>query len=350
MILFNKTWGVGMKELEHWWIVPLCAAILIKTVLIVPLAMRPETAFEPDSFEYIQLASHWMESYFSIEHTAAADYAAMRLPLYPLLLALLGSAVLVMQLFLSLSILFVHGMFDTSRRTKLLWWTLALDPLWTVLPTLYLTETLFGFFIVAALFMRNRASGWSGFAAALAALTRPLGLFLLPFFLLLSSNRRRFMLGLLPLFLFLCLRTVQFGIPVYSTQIKLYFFATEEDAKGTEGRPIAWNDPAQMMREIIKTAPKVLLGASTESIVRRFGQREDGTMAVALKIYSALQSLLLFSLAFVGLRYHTRRTLWLLFGLLVIMLAPPIIGLGYGRYRFPAIPILALLAAQSDSQ
>jgi len=332
-------------------ILPLATALVLRTLLLLALLARPQTAFEPDSQSYLDLATHWIPAFLHAD-PAWLGLSEFRLPFYPLLLALFSvPGTILLQWILSFAPLLLVARHATSRSSRLALWALAFDPLWMIMPTMILTEIVFGLLLLAASVTGARRPLLSGFIAGLAALTRPHGLVLLPCFFLLAGNRRRFLVGLLPLVLYLVLRVTQLGHFSYSTQVVNYLFSKPDTEVALSpvlpesmdgGREVAWHDPRRLVLETLQTSPKVLCGASAPTIMRRLCWSEASLPLI--KAFALVQALFLWLLALHGLARERNRDMLIVAGIVFLLLAPPLLGFGYGRYRAPAVPLIALLA------
>jgi len=199
----------------QWHKIALALVLIIPRAALIWIAFaQPSRCIFPDSPGYLDLASSLREEG---RFHASAYEESLRTPVYPAFLALVELAfgervgpIALLQILLTLVtawILFRAGREIAGERAGLAAaWLYALNPNALFWSCTILTETLFAFWLILALYLlatglRRRSlprAATSGLTLGLAVLTRPIGLYLIPLWgagallaLWTSSDRRR---------------------------------------------------------------------------------------------------------------------------------------------------------------
>lgn len=220
-------------------------ALLVRALCWIPGAMQPERFFTDDAGGYVALARDLHGGYLDPQSSSFV-VGLSRTPAYPVFLAALLSlfrgslpGVVAAQIGLSLITVWLTCVLATrlmGRRAALAsGLLLALDPVSTLFSCLLQPETLFTALLLAAIicwFAALERGSWrpaafAGFMLGIAALTRPIGLFL-PLWLAPAVCLRRdlrhrtgLLLGFLlassvPIFGWMAKNQIQTGFPVFS--------------------------------------------------------------------------------------------------------------------------------------
>ena len=232
------------RSAQPLWLI-LGLALLVRALCWLPAARHPERFFTPDSGGYVALAGDLHAGYLDPQSRAFVA-GLIRTPGYPVFLgALLGifhgsvPAAIAVQIGLSLFTVWLTCVLATSligRPSALAGGLLlAFDPASVLFSCLLLPETLFTALLVAATacwFLALKRGAWrpaafAGLMLGIAALTRPIGLFL-PLWLAPAvwlgrdvRHKTRLLLCFLlassmPIFGWMAKNQIQTGFPVFS--------------------------------------------------------------------------------------------------------------------------------------